>query len=152
MPLTLVQAVLKGDKMDDVVRDATMMGVAAIEPIVTARTIGAGAAGGNERWATSGGGLGQAVPARCRPGDRGPGAFQRLADRERAWLRLLLVEPSAAARAGGGVVIRRPRFVLEDHAPGSLALIVGPEGGWTRRGSRAQAEAGRLPSRSRWGR
>ena len=38
MPLTLVQAVLKGDKMDDVVRDATMMGVAAIEPIVTAHT------------------------------------------------------------------------------------------------------------------
>ncbi len=29
----------KGDKMDDVVRDATMMGVAAIEPVVTARTI-----------------------------------------------------------------------------------------------------------------
>jgi 16S rRNA (uracil1498-N3)-methyltransferase len=29
--LTLAQAVLKGDKMDDVVRDAAMMGVAAIE-------------------------------------------------------------------------------------------------------------------------
>ena len=39
IPLTLVQAVLKGDKMDDVVRDATMMGVAAIVPIVSARTI-----------------------------------------------------------------------------------------------------------------
>src|SRR3954454_2732416 len=39
VPLTLVQAVLKADKMDAVVRDATMMGVAAIEPIVTARTI-----------------------------------------------------------------------------------------------------------------
>src|SRR5262245_48065872 len=33
--LTLAQAVLKGEKMDDVVRDATMMGVAAIEPVVT---------------------------------------------------------------------------------------------------------------------
>ena len=37
-PLTLAQAVLKGDKMDDVVRDAVMMGVAAIQPIVTARS------------------------------------------------------------------------------------------------------------------
>ena len=35
MPLTLAQAVLKGDKMDDVVRDAVMLGVAAIQPIVT---------------------------------------------------------------------------------------------------------------------
>ena len=36
--LTLAQAVLKGDKMDDVVRDAVMLGVAAIQPIVTTRT------------------------------------------------------------------------------------------------------------------
>ncbi len=33
--ITLAQAVLKGDKMDDVVRDAVMLGVAAIQPIVT---------------------------------------------------------------------------------------------------------------------
>ena len=38
VPLTLVQAVLKGDKMDDIVRDAVMLGVAAIQPIVTTRT------------------------------------------------------------------------------------------------------------------
>src|SRR6185437_4561173 len=36
--VTLAQAVLKGEKMDDVVRDATMMGVAAIEPLVSAHT------------------------------------------------------------------------------------------------------------------
>ena len=36
--MTLAQAVLKGDKMDDVVRDAVMMGVAAIQPIVPARS------------------------------------------------------------------------------------------------------------------
>ena len=36
--LTLAQAVLKGDKMDDVVRDGVMLGVAAIQPIVTKRT------------------------------------------------------------------------------------------------------------------
>src|SRR5579862_3573714 len=37
--LTLAPAVLKGDKMDDVVRDATMMGVTAIEPLITAHTV-----------------------------------------------------------------------------------------------------------------
>jgi len=36
--ITLVQAVLKGDKMDDVIRDAVMLGVAAVQPIVTRRT------------------------------------------------------------------------------------------------------------------
>src|SRR5580765_1128156 len=49
--LTLAQAVIKGEKMDDVVRDATMMGVTAIEPLLTEHTaahIKAGRA--PERW------------------------------------------------------------------------------------------------------
>ena len=36
--VTLAQAVLKGDKIDDVIRDAVMMGVAAVQPLLTART------------------------------------------------------------------------------------------------------------------
>src|SRR3974390_1560000 len=49
--LTLAQAVLKGEKMDDVVRDATMMGVAAIEPLVTAHTVAHMKPGGApDRW------------------------------------------------------------------------------------------------------
>src|SRR5438552_1393651 len=36
--LTLVQTVLKGDKMDEIVRDAVMLGVSAIQPLVTKRT------------------------------------------------------------------------------------------------------------------
>ena len=36
--VTLAQAALKGDKMDDVVRDAVMMGVAAVQPFVTTRS------------------------------------------------------------------------------------------------------------------
>ena len=30
---------MKGDKMDDVVRDATMMGLSAIEPLITEHTV-----------------------------------------------------------------------------------------------------------------
>ena len=49
--LTLAQAVIKGEKMDDVVRDATMMGVAAIEPLVTEHTAAHMKAGrAPERW------------------------------------------------------------------------------------------------------
>ena len=38
VPLTLAQAVLKADKMDEVVRDAVMLGVAAIQPLITKRS------------------------------------------------------------------------------------------------------------------
>lgn len=37
VPVTLVMSVLKGDKMDDVVRDAVMLGVAAIQPVISER-------------------------------------------------------------------------------------------------------------------
>src|SRR6476646_2487662 len=36
--VTLAQAVLKSDKMDDVIRDAVMLGVNAVQPLVTTRT------------------------------------------------------------------------------------------------------------------
>ncbi|HEV3140260.1 MAG TPA: RsmE family RNA methyltransferase, partial [Vicinamibacterales bacterium] len=51
--LTIVQAVLKGDKMDDVVRDAVMLGAAAVQPMVTTRTEATVAAlmrGRVDRW------------------------------------------------------------------------------------------------------
>ena len=52
--LTLVQAVLKGEKMDDIVRDAVMLGVTAIQPLVTTRaetTVAALARGARpDRW------------------------------------------------------------------------------------------------------
>ena len=48
--LTLAQAVLKGDKMDEVIRDAVMLGVAAIQPIVTKRS-GGHRGGADERGA-----------------------------------------------------------------------------------------------------
>ena len=37
VPVTLAQAVLKSDKMDDVVRDAVMLGVVEVLPVVSAR-------------------------------------------------------------------------------------------------------------------
>ena len=36
--VALAAAILKGDKMDDVVRDAVMLGVTSILPLITART------------------------------------------------------------------------------------------------------------------
>ena len=134
VPITLVQAVLKGDKMDAVVRDATMMGVAAIEPIVTARTIARGPRPDSDRWTR----VSIASAKQCRRAVVPTIAMTRPFDdwlRSSAHgLRLMLVEPSASTAEICSL------HLLENHAAGSLALIVGPEGGWTAE-ERAKAEA-----------
>ena len=141
--VTLVQAVLKGDKMDDVVRDATMAGVAHIAPIVTARTeIKVSAlkrAHAGERWQR----VAVASAKQCRRAWIPP---TELAVPLEAWLaapfdgpRLLLVEPSAGEE---GVLSMRQ---LQARArPESAACLVGPEGGWTPQEREAALEAGCL--------
>jgi 16S rRNA (uracil1498-N3)-methyltransferase len=139
VPVTLVQAVLKGDKMDAVVRDATMMGVAAIEPVITARTIGplqaleSGRA--SERWRrvaiASAKQCGRATLPAIGEGRR----WTEWLEHEGPGMRLILVEPSAS---GGD---EQSLHLLESRAPASLSLLVGPEGGWSAE-ERHQAEAG----------
>ena len=122
--LTLAQAVLKGDKMDDLVRDATMMGVAAIEPLLTAHTVAHVKAGRTpERWRriaiASAKQCGRAVLPAIGPG-------RTLVDwlaADRADRRLILVEPSA--------VVERQTLDGVGPAPVSGSLLVGPEGGWS---------------------
>ncbi len=127
--LTLVQAVLKGDKMDDIVRDAVMLGVAAIHPIVTARTETTVAALVNgsrvDRWRR----LALAAVKQSRratlPEIRLPLRFEDFLDEPPAEVRLMLVEPGAGAATGSLGALRG------EPAPADAAVIVGPEGGWT---------------------
>lgn len=124
VPLTLVQAVLKGDKMDEVVRDATMMGVTAIEPVITARTIARQTGRETERWTR----VAISSAKQCRratiPPIAPPRPFGEWLDTQAHGLPMILVEPPVA---GSQSSLR----LLEHHAAGSIALIVGPEGGWT---------------------
>jgi 16S rRNA (uracil1498-N3)-methyltransferase len=133
VPLTLIQAVLKGDKMDAVVRDATMLGVSAIEPVITSRTIARPPRGENARWSR----VAVSSAKQCRravvPSIAAARPFTDWLAASAHGLRLMLVEPSAGDR---DVCSLR---VLEVHAPASLALIAGPEGGWTQ-DERQQAE------------
>jgi 16S rRNA (uracil1498-N3)-methyltransferase len=143
--VTLVQAVLKGDKMDDVVRDATMAGVSQIAPVVTARTeIKVSAlkrAHAAERWQR----VAVASAKQCRRAWVPP---TELAVPLESWLgapfpglRLLLVEPSAGEE---GVLSMR---ALQARArPESAACLVGPEGGWTPEERQAALAAGCLPA------
>jgi 16S rRNA (uracil1498-N3)-methyltransferase len=128
--LTLVQAVPKGDAMDRIVRDATMLGVAAILPLVSARAEVSlsrlEASGRVDRWqriaVASVKQCGRAVvPTVLRP-DTLEGCFGRVA----AARRFLLAEPGLLQADSVGV-----RSLSAEPAPASALLIVGPEGGWT---------------------
>lgn len=126
--VTLAQGLLKGDKIDDVIRDAAMIGVVAIQPLLTGRTDMPAAAfnrGGRlERWrriaVASAKQCGRAVVPDVRPAE----TLSVCLERDRSDLRLMLLEPSA-----GGEV--EPLEALSGRRPPASALVlVGPEGGW----------------------
>jgi 16S rRNA (uracil1498-N3)-methyltransferase len=130
--ITLVQAVLKGDRMDDVVRDAVMIGVAAIQPIVTARseitTASLERGRRRERWqrvaVSSAKQCGRAVV----PAILEPEPFDAIAtlldERQLPGPALMLVEPQAGSDA---VSLRE----LDGRPPREASVLIGPEGGWT---------------------
>ncbi len=137
--LTLAQAVIKGEKMDDLVRDATMMGVTAIEPLVTEHTAAHMKEGrAPERWRR----IAIASAKQCRRavvpaigiGMTLPGWLAQ----DHAELRLLLVEPSAAIEGHRASTLGGDR-------PASASLLVGPEGGWSVGEIEAAVRAGCVP-------
>ncbi len=141
--LTLAQSVLKGDKMDEIVRDAVMLGVAAIQPLVTKRTEATVAAllrGARvERWRRVA--LASVKQSRRAvvPDIRVPLPLDSYLEEPLPALSLMLLEPSASADVEPMAVLRR------QPAPHDAALIVGPEGGWTEaEWSAAQARGVRL--------
>lgn len=129
--VTLAQAILKGDKMDDVVRDAVMMGAAAIQPMVTTRAevtlAGVARSRRCDRWqriaiAAAKQSNRATVPAILEP----RGFFDVVGALGRLTLPgpgLMFVEPSAAAdslRLGD----------MDDPPPRATTIVIGPEGGW----------------------
>ena len=139
--LTLMQAVLKGDHMDAVIRDATMAGVHAIVPVLTVHTVvnagAAAAARAHERWTrvavASAKQCRRAVVPRIHPALALAEALPIL-PREPAVARVVLVEPAAMHRANAS-----------PQANDTAIVAVGPEGGWSAQELRAFAEAGFAP-------
>jgi 16S rRNA (uracil1498-N3)-methyltransferase len=126
--ITLAQAVIKGDKMDDIVRDAVMLGAAAIQPIVSKRAETTVAAllrtARVDRWCR----IALASVKQSRravlPEIRTPLTLENFLDEPPAALRLMLVEPSVGGGESVAVLQREP-------TPSDAAILVGPEGGWT---------------------
>jgi 16S rRNA (uracil1498-N3)-methyltransferase len=128
--IALVQGVLRPDRMDDAVRDAVMMGVAAIVPLVCANvSVAAQSLKGErltERWLrvalSSAKQCGRAVV----PGVIHPVSFADWVAGSAGATRIALVEPSASTRAD--LDPARLRDAARRHG---AELVVGPEGGWS---------------------
>lgn len=140
VPIALALAVLKGEKMDDVVRDAVMLGAAAIRPIVTTRTEVSLAtlarSGRAERWRriaiASAKQCGRAVV----PAVDTPVTFEDALSTPTGAARFVLVEPGASAM--------RPHDLREVERPAAAEMLIGPEGGWTDDELRRSAAAGAI--------
>lgn len=152
-PLVLCPALLKGDAMDAVVRDATVLGVSAIAPVVTQRTIARGSRGDAERLRQRWLRVAVAAAKQC-----GRAVLPQLSDPRplddalhddawRAWPRRMLVEPSAQP-ATDDHAESTPGAADEGRGPvgnAPLVLLVGPEGGWAADEIAAAASAGWAP-------
>jgi 16S rRNA (uracil1498-N3)-methyltransferase len=130
--ITLAQAVLKADKMDDVVRDAVMIGVTAVQPLITARTEVSRAArergARRDRWQriaiSSAKQCGRAVVPHILEVQTFDAALQSISGLRLPGPALMLVEPRAAGQ---------PASIgdLDMTPPREATILVGPEGGWT---------------------
>jgi 16S rRNA (uracil1498-N3)-methyltransferase len=140
VPFSVAQAVLKAAAMDDVIRDATMVGATAIEPIVTShvdvRSSVFSKTSALDRWRR----IALASVKQCRravvPAVLAPRSLREWLASATWDLRLILVEPSAAVETTPLRELRRRE------APESCALMIGPEGGWELQEIEAAASAG----------
>ena len=125
--LTVVQAVLKGEPMDDVIRDCTMVGVATIQPILTARTTVKRSAmtTAAARWRRIALASAKQCGASRLPDIRDVVPFDEWIPRAPEGPAFILVEPSLA------VAPLTVQQLASQPAPSGASLLVGPEGGWT---------------------
>ena len=137
--VTLAQALLKSDKMDRVIRDAVMLGAAAVQPFVSRRTdvpMKAVEKGGRQdRWdrtvIASVKQCGRAVV----PPVHEVKEFQQLLRETQGRERLLFVEP-------GGRRNSLNVTSLEGQPTSDVIVFVGPEGGWDQQELTDAEEAG----------
>lgn len=126
--VTLGVGLLKGDQMDAVMRDATVMGAAAVVPLITDHVVVPARMwkdeGARDRWRR----VTIAAAKQCgRAVVPEIGSVTRLAD--------LLTSPPAqvclVCREPALPAVDAPRHWRDQEPPASALLLVGPEGGWS---------------------
>ena len=128
--LTIVQALLKGDAMDAVVRDATVLGATTIQPVTSARAnVPARAvAAAHERWNRV------AVAAAKQCGRATLPMIAPVAQAAALWADHGGI--AALAPHASRLWLTEPNLGVDAHAevpdpPHPVCLAIGPEGGWT---------------------
>jgi len=136
--VTLAQALLKSDKMDRVIRDAVMLGVAAIQPFVSGRTdvpLKATLGGGRqERWGRTAVSSAKQCGRAVVPIVHAAKAFSDVLH-SRCEARLMFVEPGSGLHTA-------EMSSLEGQRPSTATVLIGPEGGWDPQEVRDASAAG----------
>jgi 16S rRNA (uracil1498-N3)-methyltransferase len=140
--VTLVQSILKGESMDNVVRDCTMIGVESIQPIVSERTTVKASVlpKAVERWRRVALSSSKQCGRSTLPAIHDPIDFSEWVSARRDGLAYLLVEPSVAAEK-----TLKIRDLFSRPVPDCAALMVGPEGGWSPAERDRAIQAGVIP-------
>jgi 16S rRNA (uracil1498-N3)-methyltransferase len=127
--VTLAQAMLKGDSMDQVIRDATTIGVHEIVPLMTARTEARlpadRAAARVDRWRRVAVSAAKQCGRAVVPAVREPRPLARALEDAVSGTRVMLVEPLPDLR------LTTLDELKSMQRSARVTIVVGPEGGWT---------------------
>jgi 16S rRNA (uracil1498-N3)-methyltransferase len=139
--LTLAIGLLKGDQMDSVVRDATALGVAIVQPLVSTRVVAPSRArveAAQTRWRRVAVQAAKQCGRAVVPEVAAPIEWADLLARPGYARRVMLAEPQTGD--GAHAMVARPD--MEGGGRPSVLLLVGPEGGWTADEVRQAAASG----------
>ncbi|MBF0169673.1 MAG: 16S rRNA (uracil(1498)-N(3))-methyltransferase [Nitrospinae bacterium] len=117
-PVTLVQAVPKGKKMDDIIRMATEIGVDRIVPLILSRCEGRPTPDKIERW--------QAIALSA---DKQSRSLRPTVVAASATLDSLIVDAGLKLLLWEGEAPSLPTALANHPAPRQVTLLIGPEGG-----------------------
>jgi 16S rRNA (uracil1498-N3)-methyltransferase len=143
LSVVVVQSVLKGSSMDEAIRDATMMGAEAIDPVITAhadvKTSLSRRPETVERWRRVA--LASVKQSRraTLPVIAEPRSLEAWLHASAIDLKLVFVEPSI------GIDAVPMHSLLSRERPQRLAVLLGPEGGWAEREIKLAVQVGSIP-------
>ena len=120
--LVVAPALIKGDGFDEIVRDAVMMGAAAVRPIVTERTVVKPRPSMPERWQRVALAAVKQSGRAVLPVVEAAATVDQVVTSDASALRVVFVEPSADILVSD---------VLAMDPPDSALVLIGPEGGWS---------------------
>jgi 16S rRNA (uracil1498-N3)-methyltransferase len=136
--VTLAVAALKANHLDDVVRDATMLGVETIQPLTTRRSTVPDAAlrrsNVMDRWRRVAIASAKQSRRNTLPSIASPIDVEAFIARGTWETKLMFVEPvggPVGGPAGGSDAIHTLFQAIGPRRPTDAAVLIGPEGGWT---------------------